>query len=264
MTADRVDVYFCGGSHLGNRGVPPTQAFPVLISRALRAAWGQHFGTSRSILLPETATALEARFRQKHLGETPFVFVLLPRNAYIAILPWRVRQWLAAVRASRGSEVAPGIEPVADMIREDAPSPAIKGGGFRNAVAALAFSPTLPARTRAFVREVSDSAQLALRLGAEHVVIGTPIPLSRHKYPGTWTFQAYYARRIRRLASSKVEVVDLFARLSRAQAEDVFLGHDPFHLTRDGHRIVAEELAGVLLRWGRDRFAAPEPSALAT
>ncbi|MGH7904556.1 MAG: SGNH/GDSL hydrolase family protein [Candidatus Dormibacteraceae bacterium] len=241
--ADRLlEVYFCGGSHLGTQGLSPTQVFPVLVSRGLRRAWGAV--SSRSVHASGKPQDLPLELGAK-LSGAPFLLVVLPRNMFAVPLPMYVR--MAVPRFGGRPMAAPET-----FLRR----PTRRGEVRRRLIglARLAIGlglcvgllPGLPRKASRYGRAMDAAIAYARGRGCRCVIWATPIPLDQRRFPGSLPYQAAIAGTIRRRAGRDVVVVDLYHRFKKIQRESQ-LSQDPLHLTAAGHRIVAEEVLAAIL-----------------
>ena len=79
-------------------------------------------------------------------------------------------------------------------------------------------------------------------------MLTTPIPLPGVEYPGAAWYQAALARELRRSRGREVVVADAFRRLRRLPHSGWALPGDALHLSVEGHRELADELAAALNR----------------
>ena len=256
----------CGGSHLAATGVAPTQAFPVLLGRRLRA--DRRFGPLHTVFYSGRPEELRQR---PELGQSSsFVLVLIPRNMYGIPLPHHFTLALARLRGRRltledlGARAlqerppAPEALPGGDAPPEVAPAGPRPGralvrprrvvrwvGGLVLTAACLPALPLLRAR---YARQLDALLRQARSLGCRAVVLTTPIPLPGVEYPGAAWFQAALARELRRSRDREVVVADAFRRLRRLPHGGWALPGDALHLSVEGHRELADELVAALNR----------------
>lgn len=256
----------CGGSHLAATGVAPTQTFPVLMGRRLRA--GRRFGTLHTVFYSGRPEELRLR---PELGESSsFVLVLIPRNMYGIPLPHHFTLALARLRGRRltledlGARAVQSRTPVATAAAGgDAPLPPAGGasprpdarvrtrramrwlGGFLLTAGCLPALPFLRAR---YARQLNRLLGQARSFGCRAVVLTTPIPLPGAEYPGASWYQAALARELRRSRGRDVAVADAYRRLRRLPRRGWTLPGDALHLSVQGHRELADELVDALNR----------------
>lgn len=254
----------CGGSHLAATGVVPTQTFPVLIGRRLRA--DRRFGTLHTVFYSGRPEELRQR---PELGESSsFVLVLIPRNMYGIPLPHHFTLALARLRGRRltledlGARAVQDRPPAATASAGgDAPlSPA--GGErprpdgrvrtrrairwFGGLLLTAGCLPALPFLRARYARQLDRLLGHARSFGCRAVVLTTPIPLPSAEYPGARWYQAALARDLRRRRGGDVAVADAYRRLRRLPPQGWALPGDALHLSAKGHRELADELVTAL------------------
>lgn len=256
----------CGGSHLAATGVAPTQTFPVLLGRRLRA--DRRFGPLRTVFY--SGRPEELRHRPELGRSASFVLVLIPRNMYGIPLPHHFTLALARLRGRRLTLDDLGARAVQDQ-RPAPPSPPAGGGppgaalapGLRRGarlrprralrwlgglLLTTGCLPALPVLRARYARQLDGLLGQLRSLGCRAVVLATPIPLPGAEYPGAVWYQAALARELRRSRGRDVAVADAYRRLRRLPHRGWTLPGDALHLSVQGHRELADELVAALDR----------------
>jgi hypothetical protein len=283
-----VDIYFCGGSQIAGMGLSMTQSLPVLVTRALRAAWGDQLGHSHMLAYSGDPRDLKQQIAARG-PRRPFVLVYFPRHVYVWGVPQlgdlrrffpRVAALDAAVVGNRAVAVVEARErgvgevhghtaslaPASVAVAAPAAHGATRATLRRRAWLAtrwttkvlwyLAWLPTLPLWMLRYDRALRSLLRFCRAAGCRLVVLTTPVPLARVQpwTPGLHWYVAALAQFLRAKASHHVVVADLFRELAAPSDEPLYVAHDGMiHLTASGTQTAAATVVRATLD-GADRL----------
>src|SRR5262249_8280048 len=264
------------------------QSLPVLVTRALRAEWGDQLGHSHVLAYSGNPRDLRQQIAARG-ARRPFVLIFFPRHVYVWGVPQlgdlrrffpRVAALDAAVVGDRAAAVvaarergvrethrpttALALTPVVDSepAAEGGTRPTLRGHVWlamrwtTKVLWYLAWLPTLPLWMLRYDRALRSLLRSCRAAGCRLVVLTTPVPLAYVQpwTPGLHWYVAALAHFLRWKASRDVVVADLFRELAAPSEEPLYLAHEGMiHLTASGSQMAAATVVRATLD-GADRL----------